>query len=99
MNDSGFLGRDGQGQSTFPASLAPQVFALSNAEPLPAEPAVVDDVYYVYSFKDRQVPEAGSAENLEQYRQALLRSKQQELLSAFIRNLEKDADITVHKSL
>jgi len=99
MNDSGFLSRDGSGQSTFPASLTDQVFALSQAEPFPDEPAMVDEDYYVFGFQERQSPEAGSPEELERYRQALLRAKRQELLSAFISNMEEKARITVHKSL
>ncbi|SHO47469.1 SurA N-terminal domain-containing protein [Desulfopila aestuarii] len=99
MNDSGFLGRKGEEQSAFPSSLTNQVFNLSNAERYPAEPAMVDEDYYVFGFKDRQIPEVDAKENLEPYRQALLQTKQQEILSAFISNLEKEAKISVHKSL
>lgn len=99
MNDSGFLDRSGTGQTAIPAALVAQIFKLSQAEPLPAEPAKDGDTYYVFAYKERQVPEIGNREELEPYRQALLRMKQQELLSAFIGNLEQEAKITVHKSL
>lgn len=99
MNDSGLLTRNGSEQSAFPASIADQVFQLSDAEPYPQSPALVGDDYYVFSFQERQVPEVGANEDLERYRQVLLRNKQQELLSAYIRNLEKEAEITVHASL
>jgi len=99
LNDSGFLSHKGGEQSTFPVSLTDQVFSLSKAEPYPVEPAIVGEDYYVFGFKERQIPEVDDNVNLEPYRQALLQTKQQEILSAFITNLEKEAKITVHKSL
>jgi len=99
MNDSGFIGRKSGQQSSFPTSLTEEIFKLSSGEPFPAEPAKVDEEYYVFAFKERQIPEIDAKADLEPYRQALMRSKQQELLSAFIRNLQENAKITVHKSL
>jgi hypothetical protein len=99
MNDSGFLGRSGSESSAFPQSLVAQIFLLSKADPYPDTPGKVDEDYYVFSFQERQIPEVGPKEELEKYRQTLLREKQQELLLAYISNLEKDAKITVHSSL
>lgn len=99
MNDSGFMGLTGSENSAFPQSLVPQIFLLSKSEPYPESPGKVDEDHYVFSFQERQIPEAGSKEDLEKYRQLLLREKQQELLSAYISNLEKVAKITVHSSL
>lgn len=99
MDDSGFLSRTSSETSTFPPSLVEQIFPLSKSEPYPEAPGKVDEEYYVFSFQERKMPEVGSKEDLEKYRQTLLRDKQQELLSAYISNLEKDAKITVHSSL
>lgn len=99
IQDSGLLGRNSADQSAFPTSLTDQVFRLSKSAPYPESPAMVDQDYYVFAFQERKVPEIGANENLDRYRQVLLQAKQQELLSAFIRNLEKDAKITVHSSL
>jgi peptidyl-prolyl cis-trans isomerase D len=99
LKDSGFLDRNGTVQSTFPATLAEQVFRLSKSDPLPQTPAVIGSDLYVFKFKERQMPAAGANADLEKYRQELLRNKQQELLSAYLSNLEKVAEITVNKNL
>lgn len=99
MQDSGFMGRNGAGDTDFPASLLSQAFTLSTSAPFPAEPAEVDGNFYVFVFKERKIPEIGADANLERYRQGLLAAKQQELLSAFIANLQSSAEVTVHKSL
>ncbi len=99
VKDSGFLGRRDNTESTFPASLLDQVFRLTQKEPLPQQPAPVSGDFYVFAFQERQIPEIVAKENLEKYRQALLNSKQQELLAAYISNLEKNAEVTIHSNL
>jgi peptidyl-prolyl cis-trans isomerase D len=99
LKDSGFLDRNSTEQASFPAALTEQVFRLSKTEPLPQTPATVGDDLYVFKFKERQLPDSANNDELEKYRQELLLSKQQELLSAYISNLEKVAEITVNKSL
>ncbi|MFV0436237.1 MAG: SurA N-terminal domain-containing protein [Desulfopila sp.] len=99
MNDSGLIGRKGEPASSFPAQLTGDIFKLSKAEPLPAEPAQVDNDYYVYAYKERQIPEVTEQTDLQPYHQAVVSMRRQELLSAFIDNLQKDAKITVHKNL
>jgi hypothetical protein len=93
------LARNESSQSAFPASLIEQVFLLSSSDPYPETPALIGEDYYVFAFKERQTPEAGDTEDLETYRQTLLKNKQQELLVAYLSNLEKKAEITRHKSL
>ncbi len=99
VKDSGLLGRRDNEQSAFPSSLLEQVFRLTKAEPLPQQPVPVNDEFYVFSFQKRQIPEIIARENLEKYRQTLLNSKQQELLAAYISNLEKNAKVTIHTNL
>lgn len=99
LSDSGLLDRRGEAQSSFPPSLVSQVFMLSATEPLPQNVAPVNEDFYVFSFQERQTPDVAAGDDLEKYRQQLLSSKQQQLLAAYIANLQKDADITVHTSL
>ncbi|WP_419176958.1 peptidylprolyl isomerase [Desulfosediminicola sp.] len=99
--NSGLLQRRAQEQenSNFPVALTQQAFKLTKVEPYSEEPELVGSAYYIMSLKERQSPEVSGEEDLEPYRQALLRSKQQELLTAFIDNLEKDAVVSVNKNI
>jgi peptidyl-prolyl cis-trans isomerase D len=97
--DSGFIGRSGQPTSEFPPSLIELVFKLSSSEPFPESAGTVGESYYVYRFKDREVPEIKEDTDLERYEQMLLSAKQQEILGAYLKNLEKKATITRHTSL
>lgn len=97
--DSGFMGRNSASSTDFPAMLLSEVFTLSPSSPIPEEVAESDGNYYVFSFKEREIPEVNEDTDLERYRQGLLSAKQQELLNAFISNLQKKAVVTVHQSL
>jgi peptidyl-prolyl cis-trans isomerase D len=98
--ESGLLSRREQNSTAFPASLTEDVFLLAPASPLPEAPGKVGDDFFVYSFLDKQIPamSKNSAE-VVQYRENLLRFKQQQLLSAWLRHMEADAKITQHQSL
>lgn len=99
ITGSGLMGRNGQPTSQFPPSLLETVFKLSSSQPFPEAPGVVEDTYYVYRFLEREVPEILEDTDLERYKQMLLNAKQQEILGAYLANLEKKATITRHKSL
>ena len=99
VSDSGMLGRNEQ-NANFPAELIAEIFKLSASSPWPEKPGKVGDDFIVFGFKARQSPAApAKAEELEQYRQALLRNKQQELLAAYLEHMRKTAKITQNKSL
>ncbi len=101
LENSGFLSKKAADPSSaFPAALQSQIFQLSKSSPLPKEPAQVEEDYLVFAFQERKVPEnkAGDQE-MRQYRDMLIRYNQQQLLAAWVRNLEQKAKITRHKSL
>lgn len=84
----------------FPASLHEQVFKLSPSAPLPKEPILIENSYFVYAFDERKLPTKIAEDKEEKrYRDALVRFNQQQLTAAWIRNLEEKAKITRHKSL
>ncbi len=98
--ESGFLSRREQNKTPFPSSLVENVFLLSPSSPLPETPGKVGDDFFVYSFLDRQIPTMPKeGPELVQYRENLLRFKQQQLLSAWLRHMEDSAKITRHQSL
>jgi peptidyl-prolyl cis-trans isomerase D len=101
VKESGLLGQNtAEGKSEFPAPLVQNAFLLSAASPLPEEPGRAGEDYYVYSFVERQVPTMPeNSDEVKKYRENLERLKQQQLLSAWLRNLETDAKITKHQSL
>jgi peptidyl-prolyl cis-trans isomerase D len=98
---SGFINQNEQNdKTTFPSALVGDALLLSTSSPFPEKPGKVGDDFFVYSYIDRQVPDLPDAsEEIEQYRQNLLRTKQQQLLSAWLRHQELNAKITRHPSL
>jgi peptidyl-prolyl cis-trans isomerase D len=98
---SGFINQNEQNdKTTFPSALVGDALLLSTSSPFPEKPGKVGDDFFVYSYIDRQVPDLPDAsEEIEQYRQNLLRTKQQRLLSAWLRHQELNAKITRHPSL
>ncbi len=101
VSDSGFMDKNEQNSKTkFPTSLLEDAFLLSPSSPLPEKPGKVGDDYFVYTFLDRQMPTIPeSSEEAEKYRQEVLQSKQQQILSAWLRHMEQDAEITTNPNL
>lgn len=101
VEDSGLLTQnEPNGNTTFPSALLADIVLLSPASPLPEEPGKVGDDFFIYSFLDRQIPSMPEgSDEIEKYRETLMRFKQQQLLSAWLRHLEIDAEITRHQSL
>lgn len=100
VQESGFLSRQEQNSNDFPSSLIEDVFLLTATAPLPEAPGKVDNDFYVYSFLNRQVPTMPKeSPQVAQYRDSLLRFKQQQLLGAWLRHMELSAETTRHKSL
>ena len=86
--------------SQFPAALIAQAFHLTANEPVPSEPLLVGSDYYVFYLTERKAPEDEMTdEEKAGYRDTLKRLKQQQLLSAWIKNQEQDTVVTIHKSL
>lgn len=101
VSNSGLLGRKNQNVNTdFPAAFLENAFLLSSGTPLPKETAQDGDNYYVYSFKNRVIPEmVEDSKEIEQYKTSLLNFKQQQILAAWIRNQETQSEIIRHQSL
>lgn len=86
--------------SEFPAALIAQAFRLTTEQPTPTEPAIVGDDYYVFYLTERKAPEGEMTdEEKSGYKDTLKRLKQQQILSAWIKNQEQDTVVTIHKSL
>ncbi len=88
--ESGFLKQhEPNNKTTFPSTLLEDAFLLSQSAPLPEKPGKVGDDFFVYAFLDRQIPTMpDNSEEIEKYRENLLRFKQQQLLSAWLRHQE-----------
>jgi peptidyl-prolyl cis-trans isomerase D len=101
LQESGpLLKNDPAHASDFPQALVNDAFRLTRSAPVASEPGVVDDSYFVYRFDQRTPPEAAMNEDdRERYRELLLQFKQQNILDAWLRNRQAEADIRIHKSL
>jgi len=92
------FGKDSNG---FPQVLLQNVFSLSAAKALPEEPAKVGELLYIYQFTDRTLPDANviTDEEKEQFKTLIVSSKQERLLTAWIRHQERGADIFTNKNI
>jgi peptidyl-prolyl cis-trans isomerase D len=99
--ESGFLTRSEQNENTtFPSTLLEEVFLLSSSSPLPEKPGKVGNDLFVYTFLERKIPDMPEDKDIiETYRANLLRLKQQQLLSSWLRHQEIKAEITRHANL
>ncbi len=91
----------GENGNGFPPSLLQNVFALNASKAIPEEPAKVGELFYIYQFTERTLPDlsAISDEEKEQFTTQILNNKQERLLIAWIRNQEQDADIFTNKNI
>ncbi|THB77972.1 MAG: hypothetical protein D6B25_05495 [Desulfobulbaceae bacterium] len=89
-----------QSDTAFPQSLVTKVFALTKADPVSAEPGLVENDLYVYRFIERQKPETEITEQERtQYRAMLEQFKRQQLLDAWMNSQRSVAEIRIHQSL
>ncbi len=91
----------GENGNGFPPSLLQNVFALNASKAIPEEPAKVGELFYIYQFTERTLPDlsAISDEEKEQFTTQIINNKQERLLIAWIRNQEQDADIFTNKNI
>jgi peptidyl-prolyl cis-trans isomerase D len=101
VQESGaLLKNDPDHSSDFPQALVNDAFRLTRSAPVSPEPGVVDTTYFVYRFDQRRLPETAMSEtDRERYRELLLQFKQQNILDAWLRNRQAEADIRIHTSL
>ncbi len=91
----------GDAEKGFPPSLLQNVFALSPTKALPEEPAKVGELFYVYQFTKRTLPDTSALtdKEKEQFKTQIISNKQERLLIAWIRHQEHKADIFSNKNL
>ena len=101
VQESGsLLKNDPEHSSDFPQALVNDAFRLTRSAPVSSEPGVVDNSYIVYRFDQRRPPETAMSDvDRERYKELLLQFKQQNILDAWLRNRQAEADIRIHKSL
>jgi peptidyl-prolyl cis-trans isomerase D len=101
VQSSGLLSKGGNNPKTsFPATLIDKIFQLSGNSPYPETVEQSGNDFFVYKFDKRLTPKMDLNPNeREQYKTAILRLKQQEILNAWIYNAQKHATITTSKRL
>jgi len=101
VKESGMLSQNDQEQpSDFPSNLVQEAFLLSPSVPYPSKIGQNGEDFYVYTFLKRDIPAMpDNPDEEKKYRETLLRFKQQQLLTAWLRNLQSKAKITQNKSL
>lgn len=99
--DTGYLAKNSQdNDSSFPAPLVAGTFKLSGKEPFPEEPGKHEDTFYVYEFIGQKAPETQlTDEEKENYKNALINAKRQQIISAWLKSQRQQAKIFTHKSL
>ncbi len=87
-------------KSPFPPSLVNDIFQLSAKSPYPAKVGQVGKDFYIYKFAERMVPKMDLSDSERaQYKDALLRLKQQEIVNSWLENQQKHAVVTTYKGL
>jgi peptidyl-prolyl cis-trans isomerase D len=86
---------------TLPASLVDQALRLNAKSPFPKEALAEGDTLYILQFRERKTPETDSLETgvKKEYTATLLKQKQDQLLSSWLRHQEKNTKITTSKNL
>ncbi len=101
VQSSGLLSK-GQNnpKTTFPATLINKIFQLSSNSPYPETVEQAGNDFFVYKFAKRMTPKMDLSPNERtQYKAAILRLKQQEILNAWLNHARKNAVVTTAKQL
>jgi succinate dehydrogenase flavin-adding protein (antitoxin of CptAB toxin-antitoxin module) len=74
---------------------------LGDTHPFPKEPLAAGDDLYILQFVERHLPQTSSIteETRKEYSAILLGQKQDQLLSAWLRQQEKQARIATSKNI
>ncbi|MDO9043009.1 MAG: SurA N-terminal domain-containing protein [Desulfocapsaceae bacterium] len=85
----------------FPPSLIDQALRLSAKTPFPKETLAVGDDLYLLQFLERKSPEISTlnADTKKEYTATLLKQKQDQLLSSWLKQQEKKSKISVNKNI
>ena len=84
-----------------PPSLIDQALRLSAKNPFPKETLAVGDDLYLLQFLERKSPEIANlnAATKKEYTATLLKQKQDQLLSSWLKQQEKKSKISVNKNI
>ncbi|MCX5870528.1 MAG: SurA N-terminal domain-containing protein [Deltaproteobacteria bacterium] len=84
-----------------PPSLLDQALRLSAKNPFPKEALAVGDDLYILQFLERKLPEAASldAATRKEYTTTLIKQKQDQLLSSWLKQQEKNSKISINKNI
>ncbi len=99
LKNSGYLDKNGT-EKEVPQAIIDKAFTLSPGNSFPKEPVEYNNAYYVIQFTGLKAPEAElSKEEKETYKNAIIRNKEAQVVTAWISNMRKNAEILIHKSL
>jgi peptidyl-prolyl cis-trans isomerase D len=84
-----------------PPSLIDQALRLSTKNPFPKETLAVGDDLYILQFLERKSPEIATlnTDAKKEYTATLLKQKQDQLLSSWLKQQEKKSKISVNKNI
>jgi peptidyl-prolyl cis-trans isomerase D len=84
-----------------PPSLIDQAFRLSAKNPFPKEALAVGDDLYILQFLERKLPETASlnAATRKEYTATLIKQKQDQLLSSWLKQQQENSKISVNKNI
>jgi peptidyl-prolyl cis-trans isomerase D len=100
VQSSEYLSKNPQQETTLPADLIQSAFKLSANKRYPDDILPTNAKFYVYEFVDRKIPQAPlDTQQEERYEKAIIQRKQQQILSAWLENKRRHAEIFRHKRL
>lgn len=100
VQSSDYLSKDAQEETNLPADLVQSAFELSTNTRYPDDILAANATIYVYEFVDRKIPQAApDKEQAARYENAIMQRKQQQILSSWLENKRRQAEIFRHKRL
>ncbi len=99
LNSSGYLEKNGAEQK-IPQIVIDKAFTLSPSNSFPEEPLEYNNTYYIIQFTGRKAPETElNEEEIATYRDSIISSKEEQVVTAWINNMRDNAEILRHKNL
>lgn len=100
VKSSEYLSKNPQQDMTLPAALVQAAFKLSANKRYPDDILEAQGKSYVYEFVDRKIPQAPlNKDQAERYEKIIIQRKQQQILSGWLENKRRQAEIFRHKRL
>lgn len=100
VQSTGYLKRSAPASKKLPAQVLKDSFTLPWKEKLARDPVQVGGTYYVYEIADRRLsPETADEAEKEKIREQLLASTRNELVSFWLAEVQKSAEIWINQTL